>query len=96
MSLSSKRGGSISVSAIKLYEETRDIKDLEFSTPFCPLPPLSLSLSSDHVFFVVLSSSLPHPDDYVHDRSGERASEAPFIEILHREMGDKVFGSISM
>jgi hypothetical protein len=28
----------------------------------------------------------------VHGRSGEQASETPYVEILHRETGDKVFG----
>jgi hypothetical protein len=39
-----------------------------------------------------MPSSLPHPGDCVHDRLGEQASEAPSVEILHRETGDKVFG----
>jgi hypothetical protein len=39
-----------------------------------------------------LLSSLPHPGDCVQGRPGEKASEAPSVEILHRETGDKVFG----
>ncbi|KAK1631860.1 hypothetical protein QYE76_006175 [Lolium multiflorum] len=45
--------------------------------------------------FAALLSSLPHPGDYVHSRPGEQASETPSVEILHRETGDKVFGSVS-
>ncbi|KAK1694859.1 hypothetical protein QYE76_011556 [Lolium multiflorum] len=36
----------------------------------------------------------PHPGDCVHS-PGEQASETPSVEILHRETGDKVFGSVS-
>jgi hypothetical protein len=28
----------------------------------------------------------------MHGRSGEQASETRYVEILHQEMGDKVFG----
>jgi hypothetical protein len=31
----------------------------------------------------------------VYSRPGEQASETPSVEILHREAGDKVFGSVS-
>ncbi|KAK1649781.1 hypothetical protein QYE76_067586 [Lolium multiflorum] len=45
--------------------------------------------------FAALLSSLPHPGDCVHSRPGEQASETPSVEILHRETGDKVLGSVS-
>jgi hypothetical protein len=41
---------------------------------------------------LLLLSRLPHPGDYVNGHPGEQASEAPFVEILHRETSDKVFG----
>ena len=40
----------------------------------------------------MLLSSFSHPDDCVHSRPGEQASETPSVEILHRDTDDKVFG----
>jgi hypothetical protein len=59
------------------------------------ITPVPLCLPRDQVPFVVLSSSLPHTGDYVHDLLGEQASEGLFVEILHRETSDKDFGSVS-
>jgi hypothetical protein len=67
----------------RLYQETHQIWNKRVT---------SVCLSQKKVHFAVPSSSLPHPDDCVHGRPGEQASEAPSVEILHREMGDKVFG----
>jgi hypothetical protein len=47
---------------------------------------------SREVLFAARPSILPHPGDCVHGRPGEHASEAPSVEILHRETGYKVFG----
>jgi hypothetical protein len=82
-------GGSVGAPFLVLYEETRRGKHLEFSTHFC------LSLLSP-VTFVALSSSFPRIGDYVHGCLREQASETPSAKILHREVGDKVFGSISV
>jgi hypothetical protein len=82
VSLSSTRGGS---AGRWLHSQTipGDQPDLEQTSCF-----LSLSWSS----FAAPLYSPPHPGDYVHGRPAKQASEAPSIEILHRETGDKVFG----
>jgi hypothetical protein len=60
-----------------------DRPDLEHALSFC------LSRKAP---FAAPPSSLPHPGEGVHGRPGEQASEAPSVEILHRETGDKVYG----
>ncbi|KAK1698175.1 hypothetical protein QYE76_014872 [Lolium multiflorum] len=57
--------------------------------------PTRIHLSHEEVPFAALLSSLPHPGGCVHSRPGEQASETPSVEILHRETGDKVLGSVS-
>jgi hypothetical protein len=51
-----------------------------------------MPLYRDQVPFVMSSSCLPHPDDYVDGRSGEQASGTLSVKILHRETRGKVFG----
>ncbi|KAK1643805.1 hypothetical protein QYE76_061610 [Lolium multiflorum] len=55
----------------------------------------SLVRLSHEVPFAALLSSLPHPGDCVHSRPGEQASKTLSVEILHRETGHKVLGSVS-
>jgi hypothetical protein len=75
------RGGAVGGSAPRLYQETDQIWNESVpSVSLAKFPLLSLL------------SSFPHHGDCVHGHPGEQVSEAPSVDILHRETGDKVFG----
>jgi hypothetical protein len=76
--------GVRSVPLTGYIEERRTYLNISFSLDVCV----------SQVTFVILLSSLSHHSGYMHNRLEERASETPSIKILHREMGDKVFGSV--